>query len=68
MEPKSWPFVGFIVLQEGAVFTLHVKAILATFLTSPFKDKGYSKIALRTFPSVEAARDWAWANGYGIGT
>lgn len=64
----STQFTGFIVLQEGAVFTLHVKAILATFLTSPFKDKGYSKIALRTFPSVESARDWAWANGYGIGT
>lgn len=68
MEPNSWPFVGFIVLQEGAVFTLHVKAVLGSFLCSPFRAKGYSKIALKTFPSVESARDWAWANGYGIGT
>lgn len=64
----SYQFTGFIVLKEGDVFTLHVKAILGTFLCSPFRAKGYSKIALRTFHTAEAARDWAWSNGYGIGT
>ena len=66
---NSWQFDGFIVLQEGkGIFTLHVKAILGTFLCSQFRSKGYSKIALKTFPSVEAARDWAWSNGWGTGT
>lgn len=64
----SYQFTGFIVLKEGDVFTLHVKAVLGTFLCSPFRAKGYSKIAFRTFPTVEAARDWAWTNGWGTGT
>lgn len=61
---ETWTFSGFIVIQEGSVFTLHVKAVLATFLCSPFRAKGYSKVAFRTFQSVESARDWAVANGW----
>lgn len=53
----SYQFTGFIVLREGDVFTLHVKAVLGSFLCSPFRAKGYSKIAFRTFSTVEAARD-----------
>ena len=64
----SYQFTGFIVLREGDVFTLHVKAVLGSFLCSPFRAKGYSKIALKTFPSVESARDWAWTNGWGTGS
>lgn len=65
---ESSQFEGFIVRKEGeGVFTLHVKAILGTFLCSPFRAKGYSKIAFRTFPSVEAARDWAWSHKWGTG-
>lgn len=66
---ESTQFDGFIVRKEcEGVFTLHVKAVLATFLCSPFRAKGYSKIAFRTFPSVEAARDWAWSHKWGTGS
>lgn len=66
---ESTQFDGFIVRKEReGVFTLHVKAILSTYLCSPFRAKGYSKVAFHTYPSVEAARDWAWANRWGTGS
>lgn len=65
---ESSQFEGFIVRKEReGEYTLHVKAILGSFLCSPFRSKGYSKIAFRTFPSVEAARDWAWSHKWGTG-
>jgi hypothetical protein len=63
---ETWSFNGFIVRKESeGVFTLHVKGILSTYLCSPFRSKGYSKVAFNTFQTVEAARDWAVANGWG---